>query len=151
MTAHRTAIDLFNAITRKATTMTNTRTADYQQINSLTDTIVVIGKEGHRLTFETLEDYDVFQAGVSAMHLSLYDDTTGRWLVGTLDQLVDESPGAGWPERLRVVRKAMGMTQAQMAQALGYSHATRVAELEAGKATITPMLERLITAYERTR
>jgi transcriptional regulator with XRE-family HTH domain len=54
-----------------------------------------------------------------------------------------------WPERLRILRKAMGFTQAEMAEALGYGAASRVAELEAGRATVTPMLQRLIAAYER--
>jgi hypothetical protein len=40
------------------------------------------------------------------------------------------------------------MTLAQMATALGYSQGTYVANLESGAATITPMLQRLIAAYE---
>jgi transcriptional regulator with XRE-family HTH domain len=53
-----------------------------------------------------------------------------------------------WPRRLKALRKARGMTLAQMAEALGYSQGTYVANLESGRATITPMLERLIAAYE---
>jgi transcriptional regulator with XRE-family HTH domain len=52
------------------------------------------------------------------------------------------------PERLRAVRKDMGLTLAQMAVALGFSQASHVAALEAGRATFTPMLTRLIDAYE---
>ncbi|MER8619213.1 hypothetical protein NKG99_20640 [Mesorhizobium sp. M1409] len=59
----------------------NPQTADYQQVTSLTDRIVVCDREGHRNTFETLADYEVFKAGVSAMRKSLWDDTSGRWLV----------------------------------------------------------------------
>ncbi|RWM17820.1 hypothetical protein [Mesorhizobium sp.] len=62
--------------------MTDPRTqADYVQIASLTDSIVVIDREGHRSTFETLADYETFKAGVSACRMSLYDDATRHWLV----------------------------------------------------------------------
>lgn len=53
-----------------------------------------------------------------------------------------------YANRLRAVRKDMGLTLAQMADALGLMQGTHVAALESGRATITPMLERLIEAYE---
>jgi DNA-binding XRE family transcriptional regulator len=127
--------------------MTDPRTsADYLRIASTTDTIVVCDRDGHRSTFETLNAFELFAVGVSARRLSLYDDTSGRWMVGTIDQLDDA--GIDWPERLRAVRKARALTQGQMADVLGYSHASHVAALESGKLTITPMLERLIAALE---
>ena len=56
---------------------------------------------------------------------------------------------ATWPLRLRALRKAMGLTQAQMARALGYTQASHVAALEGGTRPFTPMLERLIEALEK--
>jgi len=56
---------------------------------------------------------------------------------------------ATWPLRLRALRKAMGLTQAQMARALGYTQASHVGALEGGTRPFTPMLERLIEALER--
>jgi len=130
--------------------MTDPRTiADYLQVATpVEDEIVVVDRGGYVSRFGTAQAYETFLAGISAVRQSLYDETTGRWMVGTLDQLIDDSPGAGWPERLRAVRKMRGMTLAQMATALGYGHGTYVANLESGRATITPMLERLIAAYE---
>lgn len=51
------------------------------------------------------------------------------------------------PQEFRAIRKSLGLTQAGLAALLGYAHAVRVAEFEAGTGTITPLLERLMRAY----
>jgi DNA-binding XRE family transcriptional regulator len=124
------------------------KTATYTRIPSLGDTYKVVDRAGEVSTM-SMHAYGCFLAGLRqhAGDLSLFDEITGQWMVGTIEQLI-ESPGNGWPERLRVLRGRMDMTQAEMAKMLGYGAASRIAELEAGKATITPMLERLICAYE---
>ncbi|MER9336021.1 hypothetical protein NKJ06_18860 [Mesorhizobium sp. M0293] len=54
------------------------------------------------------------------------------------------------PTKFRDIRKALGLTQAQLAEVLGYGHAVRVAEFEgiAGKHPVPPLLDRLMRAYE---
>lgn len=123
------------------------KTATYTRIASLGDTYKVRDARGEISTM-SMHAYGCFLTGLRAhpAGLSLFDEVTGRWMVGTLDQLDDGT--SDWPERLRAVRKARGLTLEQMAHALGYSHGTYVANLESGRATITPMLERLIVAYE---
>ncbi len=63
--------------------MSDTNTADYRQIaDAATDDIVVIDRGGFVTRFGTASAYEVFQAGLSALHQSLFDETTGRWIVG---------------------------------------------------------------------
>jgi DNA-binding transcriptional regulator YiaG len=57
------------------------------------------------------------------------------------------------PDEFRTIRLAMGLTQAELADLLGYAHAATVAAFEtdpAAKSTriIPPLLVRLMRAYE---
>lgn len=51
------------------------------------------------------------------------------------------------PAEFRFIRKGLGLSQRAMAAQLGYAHAMRVTEIEAGKMAITPQVERLMVAY----
>lgn len=51
------------------------------------------------------------------------------------------------PAEFRFIRKGLGLSQRAMAEQLGYAHAMRVTEIEAGKMAITPQVERLMVAY----
>ena len=52
------------------------------------------------------------------------------------------------PQEFRAIRERMGLTQAELAFQLGYRAASRVSEIENGTFAITPMLARLMRAYE---
>lgn len=51
------------------------------------------------------------------------------------------------PEQFKQARQSLGLTQEQMAQALGYGNKQRVSDLETGKRGITGAIERLTRAY----
>jgi DNA-binding XRE family transcriptional regulator len=123
------------------------KTASYTRIASLGDTFKVRDQLGEISTM-SMHAYGCFLTGLRAApgNHTLYDETTGRWMVGSILHL--DGSDDDWAERLRAVRLARGMTLAEMAQALGYAHGTYVANLESRSAKITPMLERLIEAME---
>ena len=57
------------------------------------------------------------------------------------------------PDEFRTIRLTMGLTQAQLADLLGYAHTATVAAFETDPAaksnrTIPPLLVRLMRAYE---
>jgi len=52
------------------------------------------------------------------------------------------------PEEFHVIRTRLGLNAREMADMLGYSAAPRIFEIERGKFAITPMVQRLMRAYE---
>ena len=51
------------------------------------------------------------------------------------------------PDEVRRARKALGLTQAQLAAVMGYGGRVRVAEIEGGRRALGPAAERLLRAY----
>jgi transcriptional regulator with XRE-family HTH domain len=51
-------------------------------------------------------------------------------------------------QEFRDIRKQLGLSQAGLAQLLGYVRTPSVSDLERGVTTITPTIERLMRAYE---
>jgi len=52
-----------------------------------------------------------------------------------------------YPDEFRMIRKKLGLTQAELAHWLGYAGRGRIAEVEGGSKAIPPLLERLMRAY----
>ena len=52
------------------------------------------------------------------------------------------------PERIRTLRKRLGLNQDEFAQAMGYGSKTRVSELENGKVSPTGPVARLLDHLE---
>lgn len=51
------------------------------------------------------------------------------------------------PEEIKAARKALGLTQAQLAQVMGYAYKSYVGGLEIGSSKISAQGERLLQAY----
>ena len=51
------------------------------------------------------------------------------------------------PEEFRAARARLGLTQFAMARLLGFSHLSRISEMENGKTNISASVERLLRAY----
>lgn len=51
------------------------------------------------------------------------------------------------PDEFRAIRKGLGLTQATLADWLGYGHRLRVTEIERGSMGISATLARLMVAY----
>jgi DNA-binding XRE family transcriptional regulator len=60
---------------------------------------------------------------------------------------VREARNLSKPEHFKMVREALGLTQAEMAKMLGYGSRVRVAELEAGTRKPSASVVRLLQAY----
>lgn len=54
-------------------------------------------------------------------------------------------------EEFRAIRKQLGLTQAELAQALGYAHVVRVGEVESARSNkaVQPLVARLMRAYAK--
>lgn len=58
--------------------------------------------------------------------------------------------GMDWtPDRIKALRKRLGYNQTQMARALGYTHASRVSELENGVVKPTDTIRLLLEHLDR--
>lgn len=64
-----------------------TDTASFTRIPSLGDTVKVRHMDGTVTTFGSEVAYAIFKAGMANTNYTLFDATTDRWIIGTLEQM----------------------------------------------------------------